>query len=220
MPLDTLADLVNQLRTVLCKTFRMFTAHCLSQKRADWAPAILAVTLGTIAASVIMDTAYAISEPVRSRIWPPNIYSACHHIRNGMYAIVVDLMRARADDDSPKGPKPLHLDCWDIEFPNEPRIKSDPTSLTEAIPPHRLPAKKTGQTSEDLSSASSGARRNPAGMALVNHDASAFDVFRNLKLWTQKHHSKLQHTRAWSANLPYSQHQVPPITNVSTVLGF
>ena len=182
------SKLISDLRVALCKSFRLFVSHCLSRDRADWFPAIVAISLVGIAITVVLDAAYVVPEPVRALAWPPDIYTACAHIRGGVMSIVMDLMRARADDDTIDGPRPLRMDCWGT---------IPPVSSVEML--EGAPA------------------RNPTGMALVNYNVAAFDGFAHLQAWTVKHRELLLSGRSHFSIKPFSRPDLPPISNISTL---
>lgn len=128
---------------------------------------------------------------MREVVWGADIVAFCSGVRNCYHGAFLDLLSARADDDSPSGPRPLFLDCWDV---------------------------KVSDTDNGYITTAGG--RNPAGMSLVNHETTAFDGFASLQKWCRKHHWQFVEGRTWAQNRPYSRSEIPPMALLSRLLGY
>lgn len=157
-----------------------------------------------------MDAAFAVPEPARSHAWA-DIYATCSSIRSGTITIVLDLLRARANDDSPNGPRPLVMDCW---------TRTHDTPRTDSVLVNGIPTTAGEETFPDKERTSRYTTRDPVGMGLVNNDASAFDGFADLRSWTQKHREKLQgQGSSFLSKDPYSDPDATPISYLAQLLG-
>lgn len=148
-----------------------------------------------LAISTIGDIAFVIPEPARGLIWQPSVYSATGEVRERLCRFVLDCFRAHTNDNSPEGPKPLELNCWDIK-----------TAMpTEAIPNAYPPSEYITE-------------RDAAGLALVNQDVTAFDAFAALQLWSRRHATQFVQRQAWAKDQPYTHGDISTIASVAAVL--
>lgn len=221
----------------MARSLSLFVSQCVSPKRADWFPSVLAFCVFVASVCMTMDAAVAMPEAARTELWE-DVQTFCKGLRAQLYPTALDLLRIRANND--KAMAPLKLNCW--------TTTTETTTETTAI--RKTPGSPTTNTSEAAPKLSTGKEkssnhsskdppptspssslpveeasiihnivRNPEGMRLVGNDKAAFDGFAALQTWLKANEQTLKQGRILFSNDPFTSPTVAPISTLSPIFG-
>ena len=185
-----ISDLLKRIRLTSTKTYRYILQNFLSSRRADLLPTILSLCMLGVSVCLFMDGAFAIPEPARSLIYQPsNILETCKFVRDGLYAVMLELLHFRSADTR----LPWDMQCW--------------TMIETSQSPNTSPSSSSTSGTDPI--------RNPIGMQMVNQDAASFDGLHRLQIWLQKYSDFLRPGKRMFKYDPYALTDLQPITALS-----
>ena len=233
-----IAAIIQDIRTSLARSLSLYLGLCVSSKRSDWFPSVLAFAICVAALTIFMDAAVAMPVKTRTELWI-DVTQFCIGLRAQLYPTALDLLRIRANND--KQMAPLELACWN-RVPEDPVLRQE-VSLCRNVKseadldadfdlirssgqaggdplPATQPLHKHHSTLKDKDTSGSPNRvRNPEGMRLVGNDEAAFDGFSELQKWVKANENMLKQGKILFANDPFTSPTVDAVCTLAPIFG-
>lgn len=218
----------------MARSLSLFVSQCVSPKRADWFPSVLAFCVFVASVCMTMDAAVAMPQAARTELWE-DVQTFCKGLRAQLYPTALDLLRIRANND--KVMAPLKLNCWTTTIGTE-TTASKSIPLTSNATTETHPQMNPGTDRSSIQSSDDSLRipqtmpqsaneaspmhkiiRNPDGMRMVGNDKAAFDGFAALQSWLNANEQTLKQGRILFSNDPFTSPTVAPISTLSPIFG-